>query len=145
MDEKRGTGTGNTATNIGKKKKKKKEFDDMYHSMVLHKFVVGAEEEDTDDDAHSKPKGFFPVLDESVQLMVLGLGEEARLSIMSGCGFGSEVQRGYRGTVPADSDLIIHLTILSVTRNGRVHNRKVGGGGVWRWEGGFGSSGFSWI
>ena len=98
---------------IDKKSNKRKEFDDMFHSETKLRFTV---------DEETTTTNLFRGLHDAVKLLILG--EKAKLRITSDCGFGNEEYKGYSGIVPPNSDLVLDLVVLSVTRNNAVHNRK---------------------
>jgi len=98
------------------KENKTVEFEDMFHSEKKLHFTVGGDGEDTNNE------GILRGLEQSVRLMVLG--EKARLLVPSVSGFGAEEHRGYVAKVPANSDLILDVTVKSVCRNNVIHNRK---------------------
>ena len=88
------------------------EYEDTFHSEKKLTFVVGSEDEQT----------IIRGLQEAVQQMVLG--EVACFEVSSDYGYGNKEHKGYVRTVPANSDLVLEVSIMAITRDGARHNRK---------------------
>lgn len=104
---------------VDPKSKKLKEFEDMYHSEKKPTFAVGMWNKDP---SYEYPRGIFRGIDEAVQQMELG--EKVKFEISANETGLVQEHRGFVGTVPPYCDLVVDITLKSVSRNGVVHNRK---------------------
>ena len=98
------------------------------------RYVAGAKTIEYEDTFHSEKKLIFVVgdgtairgIEEGVQKMVPG--EVVELAVSSDYGYGTNEHNGYVKKVPPNSDLLLHVSVMAVARDGCPSSSKAAQG-----------------